>query len=67
MYISAWDAHKDGMRNSLQAAVKRGEIDQNDIVWRGPSGDAVVTSDPASLNEEYADYTDSGQVSEYLD
>lgn len=66
MYISDWAIHTKGIREILAEAVKSDKIQASDIVWRGPSGDAVVASDPASLDEQYGDYTDSGQVSEYL-
>lgn len=67
MYISAWGIHTGSLRSILAKAVEDGEINATDIVWRGPSGDAIVASDPASLEEEYAEYVDSGQVEEYLD
>jgi hypothetical protein len=72
MYISAWKIHTGSLRKSLTDAIEAGEITEDSIVWRGLGGDAVVTSTPADLldpavAEDYADYSDSGLVSEYLD
>lgn len=67
MYISAWETFTKGLRSALAEATGAGKIGPEDIVWRGPSGDAVVAADPASLPEEYSEYVDSGQVEEYLD
>jgi hypothetical protein len=72
MYISAWEIYTGSLRNILKSAVGREEIKSSDIVWRGPSGDAVVTGDAADLSQDdddapdYSDYVDSGQVNEYL-
>jgi hypothetical protein len=67
MYISAWKIHKEGIRNILDRAVDDGKVSKGNIVWYGPSGDVVVANDPASLDEQYADYTNEGLVSKYLD
>lgn len=67
MYISAWETFTEGLRSALAEATGAGKIGPNGIVWSGPSGDAVVAADPASLPEEYAEYVDSGTVSEYLE
>jgi len=66
-YVSAWTAYTETIGATLEAALKSGQIDINDTVWCGPSGDYVVGDvedfeDP----EDYLDYTDRGTVSEYL-
>ena len=66
MYISAWKIHTDGLVIVLRDAVEAGRVSENDIVWCGPSGDAVIASSPASLAEDYADYVDSGTIREYI-
>lgn len=65
MYISAWEIQKRHIGLILSDAVGEDKIQDTDIVWTGPSGDAVIASDPAELDEQYADYTDAGQVDEY--
>jgi len=65
-YISSWTAHTSGIRSELDSGLAAGEIKTSDIVWAGPSGDYVIASDPAELDEDYADYTDAGTVDEYL-
>ena len=65
-YVSAWEAYTTPIGVTLEAALDAGEIEANDIVWRGPSGDYVVAATSADLDEEYAEYTDSGLVSEYV-
>lgn len=67
MYISAWRIHTNSLRTVVNEEATKGTVSKHDIVWVGPSGDAVIASTPADLDEEYADYTDAGQVSEYLD
>jgi len=64
-YISAWEIFRHNFSQILHEALTAGLIEYNDVIWRGPSGDAVVASDPAALND-YADYTDAGTVAEYL-
>ena len=66
MYISSWEIHTGSLRKCVAQAVKDGKAATNDIVWTGPSGDAIVAATAAHLNEEYADYTDAGLVEEYL-
>lgn len=65
-YISDWAIYKNGIGSEVRAAFECGDCKESDVVWRGPSGDAVIASDPAELGEEYADYSDAGQVAEYL-
>lgn len=67
MYISAWRIHTSNLHAIIAEEAAKGNVKKSDIVWMGPSGDAIITATPADLNEEYADYTDAGQVSEYLD
>lgn len=67
MYISAWEIHTRNLRNIIAKAVEARTIEESDIVWRGPSGDAVVAASPADLDEDYLDYVDSGSVEEYID
>lgn len=66
-YISAWTIHTSSLRRQLAEALEKGDIRADDIVWAGPSGDAVIAATPADLDEEYAEYTDDGLVSEYID
>jgi len=66
-YISAWTIHTGSLRSEIASALEQGEVAASDIVWRGPSGDAIIAASPADLDEEYTEYTDSGMVSEYLD
>lgn len=67
MYISEWQAYTDGVDIVLHNAVEVGEVDVNDIVWQGPSGDYFV-GQPLTAEEEeaYAEYSDAGSVREYL-
>ena len=67
IYISNWAIWTGNIREILGVKVAQGEIKASDIVWRGPQGDAVVAATAADVEEEYGDYTDAGQVSEYLD
>lgn len=67
IYISDWTIHTMGLRAVIEQQLAARNCTPDDIVWRGPSGDAVIASSPAALSEEYAEYTDAGQVSEYLD
>lgn len=64
MYVSAQTAYRDGISNTLEAALRVGLIKANDIVWSGPSGDYVVGDE--AYDEEYADYSDSGSVAEFI-
>jgi hypothetical protein len=66
MYINEWEIFKGNLSQILAAALKAGKADADDTVWRGPSGGAVIASDPADLDEEYAEYTDAGTVAEYI-
>ena len=68
-YIGAWTIHTSSLRRELQTALQRDEITATDIVWAGPSGDVVVAATASDIEdiEEYAEYIDSGMVSEYLD
>ena len=65
-YISSWQAFISNPRHEFDQALTQGTIQRNDIVWAGPSGDFVIASDPAELDEEYADYIDAGTVKDYL-
>jgi len=65
-YISDWAIHCNTIGMEIKRAVERGDCKGTDVVWRGPSGDAVIASDPAELGEEYEEYTDAGTVEEYL-
>ena len=66
-YINAWRIHTSSLRTIIAEELAKGNVSENDIVWAGPGGDAVVAATAADLDEEYAEYTDAGQVSEYLD
>jgi len=65
-YISAWTIHTGSLRSEIASALEQGEVAASDTVWRGPSGDAIIAATSADLDEEYAEYTDSGLVSEYV-
>jgi hypothetical protein len=65
-YISSWERHTNGLTAKIRELLDAGHVSENDTVWVGPAGDAVVASDPAELDEEYAEYTDAGTVAEYL-
>jgi hypothetical protein len=65
-YISSWKIYTSSIGQAVQEAVKAEKVKPTDIVWTGPSGDAIISESAADLDEEYADYTDSGLVSEYL-
>lgn len=65
-YISAWEIHTGSLSSILQSAVDNGEIKESDIVWNGPGGDSVVAASAYDVEEEYGEYVDGGQVSEYL-
>ena len=64
MYISAQTAYRDGISSTLESALRTGLVEANDIVWAGPSGDYVVGDE--AYDEEYADYSDSGSVQEFI-
>lgn len=66
-YISAWTIYTSSLRQEIAKALNQGDIKTDDIVWSGPSGDVIVAATAADLDEEYAEYTDSGLVSEYID
>lgn len=66
-YISAWEIHTGSLRSLVAQAVANGEISTDDTVWSGPSGDVIVAACAADLEEEYAEYIDSGLVEEYFD
>jgi hypothetical protein len=66
-YISAWTIFTRSLRTEIAKALDQGAIKADDIVWGGPSGDAIIAATPADLDEEYIEYTDHGLVSEYLD
>jgi len=66
-YFSAWTIYTKTFAGAFQEALTANQIDASDIVWRGPSGDAMVTSeDDYLLDEEYADYVEDGIVEDYL-
>jgi len=65
-YIGDWEIYQSNITEIVRAAFEHGECEPKDVVWRGPSGDAIIASDPAELDEEYAEYTDAGTVDEYL-
>ena len=66
MYVSAWQAHTGSIGSILENARNAGDINDSDTVWAGPSGDYVIAASPADLDEDYADYSDSGTVSEFI-
>ena len=66
-YISSWKIFTATLRQRVQEAFEQGEASPDDIVWAGPSGDAVIAATAADLGEEYGEYTNAGQVAEYLD
>jgi len=72
-HFTAWSIHTEGLNTLLKTALERGEIEPDDTVWTGPSGDAVVASDAAELtpveddDPDYGEYMDAGLVSDYGD
>ena len=64
MYITAQRAYRDGISKCLEIALAANVIATDDIVWAGPSGDYVVGDE--AYDEEYADYSDSGSVAEFI-
>lgn len=66
MYISSWQIFTGSISQAVREASESGQVEGSDTVWVGPSGDAVIASDPAELGEEYAEYIDRGEVSEYI-
>ena len=63
-YFSAWEIYTQGLRQLVEKAFQDNEVQSRDIVWRGPSGDAVIADDV--VDTDYIDYTDEGMVEEYL-
>jgi hypothetical protein len=68
VFFTSWQIHTDGLRQLVTKALEDSEVAENDVVWCGPDGSAVVAASPADLEDtEYAEYTDSGMVAEYID
>ena len=68
VWMSAWESHTKGIRRLIAEALAADRIASDDIVWCGPDGSAAIAATPADLEgTDYVEYTDSGQVSEYLD
>lgn len=66
--ISSCELFAKGTYTALQNAIERGDITATDTVWRGPDGSVAVGTFPDVDSEvEYADFTDSGTVREWLD
>ena len=66
-YFTAWTIHTQTFAGAFQQALTDNQIGAADIVFRGPSGDAlVVTEDDLVLDDEYADYTEDGIIEDYL-
>jgi len=65
-YISSWEIYTSSISQELQKALTDNKIGTESIVWTGPSGDAIVADSAGDLDEEYAEYVDSGLVSEYI-
>ncbi len=61
-----WTVFQGKLDDAVLIALAAGTINKSDIMWRGPSGDYMIASDSAELDEEYADYIDAGMVDEYL-
>jgi len=56
------------LRHLLTEALADGKIATTDTVWRAPDGSITVTASASYLNDpEYADYSEVGDVAEYLD
>ena len=64
MYISSWQAYTKSVTEILIDGIESGLISTDDIVWQGPSGDFVIGDE--AYDEEYADYTDTGTVEEWV-
>jgi hypothetical protein len=64
-YFTGWTIYTQTCSGAFQQALTDNQIDAGWAVWRGPSGDALVT-DEFPDDEEYADYIESGNVEDYL-
>jgi hypothetical protein len=62
-YLSAWQAQTEGVGAWLEGLKAEGMIEDSDTIWAGPSGDYVINPEDG---EDYADYSDSGTVGEWL-
>ena len=67
MYISAWAVYTKGLAAKVQQLFHSNYVNRDDVVWVGPSGDAIICADAGGLGEEYGDYMDGGLVEEYLE
>ena len=65
-FYTAWEINTGSLRSILKDALKKGEIDSNDIVWTGDDGSVAVAPTPADLEGIEVEMTDSGTVAEYL-
>ena len=65
-YFNSWTIHTQTFSGAFQDALTNNQIGASWSVFRGPSGDAVVAENIAELDEDYADYVESGIVEDYL-
>jgi len=65
-YFSSWTIHTMGFAGAFQEALTNNQIGSDWTVWRGSSGDAVVTEGDFLLDDDYADDIKDGIVSDYL-
>ena len=71
IYINRWRIYTGSLRAIVKDELDKGHCDENDVVWKGPDGSAIIAPSPADLDvdghEEYLDFVDIGQVKDYLD
>ncbi len=67
MNIDAWEIQRKGnLRSIITEAFDAGVLQRTSTVWRGPDGSVFVETANSDI-EDYADYSEAGTVSEYLD
>lgn len=66
-HIGSWEIDTGSLAEILRQALDAGEIGADDIIWGGPSGDAVIAPTPFEIEgTDYDEYLDEGTVAEYL-
>ncbi len=69
-YFSSWEIYTKTFAGAFQEALTNNQFGAAATVWRGPSGDAVVSDEgwigEGWINDEYADYIEDGIVEDYL-
>jgi hypothetical protein len=67
-YLTAWQAYSGSVTRWLRGLLESGEIDLNSTVWGGADGSYAVGDDydPEEF-EQNTEYTDSGNVSKWVE